>query len=182
MPWVRQSPCNHWRRLKKQLVVHVTSHITETEVDILPDYKKWRTLGQRRTCHDQLQIACRLQEQKLEPLYPFICMFDTWKRQYIKRNNLLRKLNKASCVSILQNFQTLKKKSKMFSPFHQVSLFCLHFETFTIFLTFSNIHLCINSSTHFSFQIVHLVWNKIRGNLGVNAGTIASTRGNSTWA
>lgn len=50
-----------------------------------------------------------------------------------KGNNLLRKVNKASCVSILQNFQSLKKKNNIFSPFHQVLLFYLNFETFKNF-------------------------------------------------
>lgn len=43
--WSQTDSLQTLEKTEKQLVLHVTSHITEAEVDILPDYKKCKNLG-----------------------------------------------------------------------------------------------------------------------------------------
>lgn len=71
----KETPCRHWRRLKNSWF-SVEHPISQKQNCIsFQITKNAKTLGQRRTWHDGVQIACRLQEQylqKVEPFYPFI--------------------------------------------------------------------------------------------------------------
>lgn len=160
-PYLESDSLQTLEKTENQLVLHVTSHTTEAEGDILPDYKKCKNPGTkenmpRQSSHSlQTPRVVFAKVGAFSPIHLYVWYIE---KTVDKEQQPLEETEQSILCFHLAKFSELEEKNPRYFPhFIKFHYFTFIFETFTTFLTFSDIYLCINSSTRFAFQIVHLI-------------------------